>query len=79
MDAIRTAVSFIGMEDPEAADVSEPAQRRKAMRLFAKIPTCIARRPPRGQGPGARRARPGHSFAETFFHLVQGRCRSRRW
>ena len=30
MDAIRTAVSFMGMEDPEAADVSEPATRRKA-------------------------------------------------
>ncbi len=42
MDAIRTAVSFMGMEDPESADVSEPATRRKAARLLAKIPTAIA-------------------------------------
>ena len=73
MDAIRTAVSFLGMEDPEAADVSEPAQRRKAMRLFAKIPTCIAaaHRAAKGQEPVA--PDPGHSFAENLFHLVQGK------
>ena len=44
MDAIRTAVSFMGAEDPEAADVSDAAQRRKAMRLLAKIPTAVAAR-----------------------------------
>jgi len=36
MDAIRTAVSFMGLEVPETADVSEPATRRKALRLLAK-------------------------------------------
>ena len=42
MDATRTAVSFLGLEDAEAQDVSEAATRRKAMRLYAKIPTAIA-------------------------------------
>ena len=53
MDAIRTAVSFMGMEDPEEADNSEPATRRKAMRLLAKIPTAIAAtyRAGKGQPP----------------------------
>jgi citrate synthase len=37
MDAIRTAVSFMGMEDPEAGDVSLPAQYRKAKRLQPPI------------------------------------------
>ncbi len=73
MDAIRTAVSFMGMEDPEAADVSEPAQRRKAMRMFAKIPTAIAaaHRASKGRPPVA--PDPSHSFSENFFNLVFGK------
>jgi 2-methylcitrate synthase/citrate synthase II len=73
MDAIRTAVSFMGMEDPEAGDVSEPAQRRKAMRMFAKIPTAIAaaHRAAKGQPPVA--PDPAHSFSENFFNLVFGK------
>ncbi|PHK96276.1 2-methylcitrate synthase [Pseudoroseomonas rhizosphaerae] len=73
MDAIRTAVSFLGMEDPEAADVSEPATRRKAMRLLAKIPTAIAaaHRATKGQAPVE--PDPKLTFAENFFHVVFGK------
>ncbi|MXP65824.1 bifunctional 2-methylcitrate synthase/citrate synthase [Roseomonas sp. M0104] len=73
MDAIRTAVSFMGLEDPEAADTSEPATRRKAMRLLAKIPTAIAaaHRAAKGQEPVA--PDPGLGFAENFFHVVLGK------
>ena len=73
MDAIRTAVSFMGMEDSEAADVSEPATRRKAVRLLAKIPTAIAaaHRASKGDAPVA--PDPSHSFAENLFNLLHGR------
>ena len=73
MDAVRTAVSFMGMEDPEAGDVSEPAQRRKAIRMFAKIPTAIAaaHRAAKGLPPVA--PDPSHSFSENFFNLVFGK------
>jgi 2-methylcitrate synthase/citrate synthase II len=73
MDAIRTAVSFMGMEDPEAADVSDAAQRRKAMRLLAKLPTAVAatNRLSKGLEPIAPDA--GLPFCENFFHLVFGR------
>jgi len=73
MDAIRTAVSFMGMEDPESADTSEPATRRKALRLLAKIPTAIAaaHRASKGLDPVA--PDPKHSFAENFFNLVFGK------
>ena len=73
MDAIRTAVSFLGMEDPEAGDVSDAAQRRKAMRLFAKIPTCIAAAHRASKGLEPIAPEPEHSFAENLFHLAQGR------
>lgn len=73
MDAIRTAVSFMGLEDPETADVSHAAQYRKAKRLFAKIPTAIgaAYRASKGLDPVA--PDPSHSFAENVFNLIQGR------
>ena len=73
MDAIRTAVSFMGMEDPESADVSEPATRRKAMRLLAKIPTAIAAAHRSGKGEEPIAPDPSLSFAENFFHVCFGR------
>ena len=73
MDAIRTAVSFMGLEDPEAADVSDAAQRRKAMRLYAKIPTAIAAAYRAAKGLPVVAPDPAHSFAENVFNLIQGR------
>ena len=73
MDAIRTAVSFMGMEDPEAGDISDAAQRRKAMRLLAKIPTCIAAATRFAKGLEPVAPNPAHSFAENFFNLVFGK------
>ncbi|HYF07901.1 MAG TPA: citrate/2-methylcitrate synthase, partial [Acetobacteraceae bacterium] len=73
MDAIRSAVSFMGMEDPESADNAIPATRRKAMRLFAKIPAAVAaaHRASKGQEPIA--PDPKLPFCENFFHMVFGR------
>ncbi len=42
MHVLRTAVSALGMYDPEAEDKSMESNRRKAIRLTAKIPTIIA-------------------------------------
>ncbi|MBR0658226.1 bifunctional 2-methylcitrate synthase/citrate synthase [Neoroseomonas oryzicola] len=73
MDAIRTAVSFMGMEDPETADISDAAQRRKAMRLLAKIPAAVAasNRLSKGLEPIAPDA--SLSFGANFFHMVFGK------
>jgi len=73
MDAIRTAVSFMGMEDAETADVSEPATRRKAMRLLAKIPTAVAAAHRASKGLAPISPDPSLGFAENFFHMVFGR------
>jgi len=73
MDAIRTAVSFMGMEDAEAADVSEPATRRKALRLLAKIPTAVAAAHRASKGLPTIAPDPSLGFAENFFHMVFGK------
>jgi len=41
MAVLRTAVSQLAVYDPEADDNSAEANRRKAIRLTAKIPTII--------------------------------------
>jgi citrate synthase len=42
MDVVRTAVSFLGAEDPEENDSSEAANRSKALKMFAALPTVVA-------------------------------------
>jgi 2-methylcitrate synthase/citrate synthase II len=73
MDALRTAVSFMGMEDPETADISDAAQRRKAMRLLAKIPTAVAASNRLSKGLEPIAPDPGLSFCENVFHMVFGK------
>jgi len=70
MDAIRTAVSFMGMEDPETADISDAAQRRKAMRLLAKIPAAVAATNRIGKGLDPIAPDASLPFCENFFHMV---------
>jgi 2-methylcitrate synthase/citrate synthase II len=73
MDMIRTAVSFMGMEDPETADISDAAQRRKAMRLLAKIPTAVAASNRLSKGLDPIAPDPALPFCENFFHMVFGK------
>ncbi|MBV9538983.1 MAG: bifunctional 2-methylcitrate synthase/citrate synthase [Acidisphaera sp.] len=73
MDALRTAVSFMGMEDPEVGDIGADATMRKAMRLLAKIPTAIAATYHAGKGTAPFDPDPSLGFAENFFHICFGR------
>ncbi|MDE1152795.1 MAG: bifunctional 2-methylcitrate synthase/citrate synthase [Micavibrio sp.] len=72
MDTLRTAVSFLGVEDPEAADNSRAANMRKSIRMMAKIPTIIAAdfRIRKGQEPIAPKK--DLTMAENFFHMYFG-------
>lgn len=72
MDMVRTAVSFLGMEDPETEDNSPEAELRKAMRLYAKLPSIVARafRNRRGEAPIEPDAALGYS--ENVFHMHFG-------
>jgi 2-methylcitrate synthase/citrate synthase II len=73
MDAVRTAVSFMGAEEPEAGDVSDAAQRRKAMRLLAKLPTAVAATNRLSKGLEPIAPDPALPFCENFFHMVFGK------
>ncbi len=72
MDTLRTAVSFLGAEDPQVADNAPRANLDKSIRLLAKIPTIVAAdfRIRNGQEPIA--PDPDLGLSENFFHMYFG-------
>lgn len=72
MDTIRTAVSYLGMEDSEAWNHSPGSLYEKSVKLLAKIPTLIAAdyRCRKGLEPIAPKA--DLSISENFFHMCFG-------
>lgn len=73
MAALRTAISMLGLHDEEADDMSEEANRRKAIRLQAKVSTFVTAfsRIRSGQEPIAPRV--DLSFAENFLYMLSGK------
>lgn len=72
MAALRTAVSALALSDAEANDNGEEANRRKAIRLTAKMPTIIAAfdRIRKGKDPVAPKK--GLSTAADFLYMLNG-------
>lgn len=74
MERLRSAVSVLGMFDAESEDISEAANRRKAVRLIAQLPTIVAaqERLRRGKAPVAPKA--GMSTAEAFLYMMHDKA-----
>lgn len=72
MDALRTAVSLLGIYDPEANVMTQEANRRKAGRITAQLPTIVAAfdRLRKGKNPVA--PNPQLGFAENFLFMLHG-------
>ena len=69
MDALRTGISFLGMEEEfSGADTSESAIK-KGISLMAKIPTLIANFERIRKGEDLIPPREDLSFSENFFHI----------
>ncbi|MGW5575055.1 bifunctional 2-methylcitrate synthase/citrate synthase [Nocardia thailandica] len=72
MDVVRTAVSYLGAEDPAEDDDDPKAERAKALRLLAVLPTIVAadRRRRHGLDPIAPHSHLG--YAENFLNMCFG-------
>jgi 2-methylcitrate synthase/citrate synthase II len=72
MDTLRTAISFLGVQDETWDDKTPAGNLQKSIRMLAKIPTIIAAdfRLRKGQEPIA--PRDDLSMAENFFHMYFG-------
>lgn len=72
MDVVRTAISYLGAEDPAEADNSPKANREKALRMMSVLPTIIAadHRRRHGHDPIAPHSHLG--FAANFLNMCFG-------
>jgi len=72
MDVVRTAISYLGAEDPEEDNGSPDANYAKSLRMFATLPTIVAAdmRRRRGLAPIAPHAQLG--YAENFLNMCFG-------
>ncbi len=72
MDTLRTAISFLGVEDLSWSDQTREGNLEKSIKMLAKIPTIIAAdsRLRKGQQPIAPRT--DLSMAENFFYMYFG-------
>ncbi len=72
MDTIRTGISFLGMEDPRTFDNSDSANRDKALKMLAAIPTIIAADYRARNGKEIIPPKMDLGFSENFFHMCFG-------
>ncbi|MFV8245962.1 bifunctional 2-methylcitrate synthase/citrate synthase [Mycolicibacterium peregrinum] len=72
MDVVRTAISYLGAEDPEEDDSTPSANFAKSLRMFAVLPTIVAAdmRRRRGLEPIAPHSHMGYS--ENFLNMCFG-------
>ncbi len=73
MDKLRTAVSFLGLYDPDCGDDSHAANIRKSIRLVAKMPVLIAGCFYIPQGKPVPAQNPKFSHAKNFLYLLTGK------
>lgn len=72
MDVMRSAVSYIGAQDPEAYTKDSDHIRRTSLELMAKLPTVVALDIRRRRGEDYIEPSVKKGFAENFLYMVFG-------
>ncbi len=72
METLRTVVSALSLYDPEAEDMSEEANRRKAVRLTAQMATIVAAFGRLREGKEPVAPDPKLSHAANFLYMLKG-------
>lgn len=72
MDVLRTAVSALGLWDPEAHDGSREANLRKSIRLTAQIPTIVTAFEHIRNGRDPIAPREDLDLASNFLYMLKG-------
>jgi len=72
MDVVRTAISYLGAEDPLEDDNSAKANRAKALRMLAVLPTIVAADHRRRPGLDAIAPHSQHGDAQNFLNMRCG-------
>ena len=70
MDTLRTAISALGLYDPDTAEMSHEANIRKAIRLTAQTPTVVAAIHRAKNNLEFVQPRPDYSIAANFLYML---------
>src|SRR5690625_944519 len=73
MAALRTAISLLGLYDEEADVMDEEANKRKAIRIQAKIATIVAAFSRIRQGKDPVKPRKDLGYAANFLYMLNGK------
>ncbi len=73
MDVLRTAVSMLGIYDPETADMAPEANARKALRLMSQTSTIVTAFDRLRKGLHVISGDPAMSFAGNFLYALTGK------
>jgi citrate synthase len=73
METLRTTVSALSLYDPEAEDMTEEANRRKALRLTAQMGTLVAAFARTREGKEPIPPDPKLNHASNFLYTLQGK------
>ncbi|MEC2159874.1 citrate synthase [Virgibacillus halodenitrificans] len=74
MAALRTAISLLGLYDEEADVMEEDANKRKAVRIQAKIATIVTAFARIRQGKDPVQPKKEYSYAENFLYMLNGKA-----
>ena len=77
MDATRTSVSHLGLEDSETATNTIEANYNKFIKIFSKTPTAVAAHFRTRKGLDIIDPKKDLSFSENFFHMCFGNVPSK--
>ena len=72
MAVLRSIVSTLGLFDPDSEEITEAANRRKAIRILAQIPTIIADLHRLRKNKPVLSPDPGIGFAANFLYMLRG-------
>ncbi|RKD23785.1 citrate synthase [Ammoniphilus oxalaticus] len=72
MATLRTAVSVLGLLDPEARNMSLEDNQRKALKTQAKISSIVAAIQRVREGKEILMANPDYGYAENFLYMLTG-------
>jgi 2-methylcitrate synthase/citrate synthase II len=72
MDVVRTAVSVLGANDPQAEDSSPEANLAKSVRLFAAVPAMVAYDQRRRRGQDVVEPRDDLDYSRNFLWMTFG-------
>jgi citrate synthase len=73
IESLRTAISHLGEYDSNSADNSEAANKERALKLIAKVPTIVASLYRIRNKQDLILPRKEYGFAENFLYLFRGR------